>query len=384
MTEHDETTDEQLRALLLGEVPPARDGYWADVDRSLTEAAATEPTLTKVAAIGDTDISVLRPMGMHNENDAQADDTKAYDIDMRTMAPERRVRRLPFAAAAALLLIAALVGGLFLRGRTETVIADGQVAATGQDDAPRGPSGSDHWHAVYGVWDCTLNDGAGDWVPHFGSHRDMSGIHSHDDGLIHIHPFESNAQFENAQLALFMAEMGVQLDDSTLVLDDGRTLSETSTTCGGEPVQLHLRRWATDSEALAGAAPAVITDRLSSQRFLNDREVWVIAVAPLDAEIPLPPAQRFMLLQNVAPLNPDPLPEGFDPLDAPLVECDEAGNCTFDQAIPAPSIVPVPAEFECDEAGNCTVVQSVNRGCPPGYEPSESLQGACLALEAAD
>jgi len=106
--------------------------------------------------------------------------------------PKRRKRVL-----VALLLIAAslLCRGAWLAGTT-VFTPDPQDVATEVASQPDpftdlpGPlQNLDHWHSVYGVWDCTANDGAGDWVPKFGSTLDDWGIHSHGDGIIHIHPF---------------------------------------------------------------------------------------------------------------------------------------------------------------------------------------------------
>jgi hypothetical protein len=56
---------------------------------------------------------------------------------------------------------------------------------------------SDHWHAAYGVNLC------GVWQPAVPEYESSAGLHSHGDGLIHIHPFDHRASFENATLGHF-------------------------------------------------------------------------------------------------------------------------------------------------------------------------------------
>ena len=44
------------------------------------------------------------------------------------------------------------------------------------------PGLTDHWHAAYGIYIC------GTLEPPFTDDADPNGIHTHGDGVIHIHP----------------------------------------------------------------------------------------------------------------------------------------------------------------------------------------------------
>lgn len=69
-----------------------------------------------------------------------------------------------------------------------------------------GPApGSSHWHAAYVVRICD------DVLAPFDSDADPLGIHSHVDGLIHVHPFFEESGFEQARLGLFAEAMVIQL-----------------------------------------------------------------------------------------------------------------------------------------------------------------------------
>lgn len=59
--------------------------------------------------------------------------------------------------------------------------------AVDSDQAPYGHPGlADHWHSAYSIYVC---DEISPWVYFDDSGQDTTGIHSHGDGLIHIHPF---------------------------------------------------------------------------------------------------------------------------------------------------------------------------------------------------
>jgi hypothetical protein len=58
----------------------------------------------------------------------------------------------------------------------------------------------DHWHAYLGVNVC------GSWLPPAPGFDSPNGIHSHEDSLIHIHPFASAAAGDNATVARFIED----------------------------------------------------------------------------------------------------------------------------------------------------------------------------------
>ncbi len=76
------------------------------------------------------------------------------------------------------------------------------------------PTVNDHWHVAYGFYLCNPEDRR-DGVEAAGRQPRRSpeyiGVHSHDDGMIHWHPFSSRAVGENAQLKVFLDSYGVKL-----------------------------------------------------------------------------------------------------------------------------------------------------------------------------
>lgn len=102
-----------------------------------------------------------------------------------------------FYVAMVVIVVTGLLGVVFARG--------GDEAAAGAPSPPtaENPTG-DHWHAAMGVNVC------GEWLPNpaefevaAGSNV-RTGIHTHGDGFIHIHPFTSSEGGSNATLGKYL------------------------------------------------------------------------------------------------------------------------------------------------------------------------------------
>ncbi len=86
------------------------------------------------------------------------------------------------------------------------------------------PTIDDHWHMAYGFYLCDT------WVQLTGNQEAQgspgfndyarTGIHSHDDGVIHWHPFTSASVGRNAKFSLFLDVYGIELSDSKLVFPE--------------------------------------------------------------------------------------------------------------------------------------------------------------------
>lgn len=176
------------------------------------------------------------------------------------------------------------------------------VFARTSRDAQASPTLQDHWHNAYGVYDCT----SGSFLSSFQSERDPDGIHSHQDGLIHIHPFTASVTGREAQLGVFLTNMGAQMDDDTLDLPGDDILTEEGATCDGEPAILQVVRF--DDVLNSTVASEVLTEDLAGTRFLGDGQGIVIALAPLGAETPPPPS-----LDQLAAVLGQSRDEGVEP-----------------------------------------------------------------------
>jgi len=142
-----------------------------------------------------------------------------------------------------------------------------------------GPTLASHWHAAYVVRICD------DVLAPFTDENDPLGIHTHGDGLIHIHPFFSEAAFENANLGLFADAAGFDIDDGVLDIP-GVGSWRDGDLCDGEPGQVRVERWAAPDSA---EPYELVTADIRSTRFLTDGELFTISFAPEDVIPTRPP-----------------------------------------------------------------------------------------------
>lgn len=179
------------------------------------------------------------------------------------------------------------------------------VFARSTRDAQVSPTLQDHWHNAYGVYNCTTSS----FLPPFLSEADPDGIHSHQDGIIHIHPFTASVTGKGAKMGVFLRAMGATLSDSELDLPGSEALVE-GVQCDGEDAVLQVVRF-TDALGI-GPADEVRTDDLADTRFLGDGEGLVVALAPLGADIPRPPDASLNALAGVLGQNRDDLSDRTD------------------------------------------------------------------------
>lgn len=153
-----------------------------------------------------------------------------------------------------------------------------------------GPTINDHWHAAYAFWVC------GRWVTLQGALEDAgaagnqaylaSGLHSHDDGVIHVHPFGSAGSGPNATLGSFLSGYAVELTDDSLRVPPEQGGVDGEMACDGEPAELTVTVW---PDAGDPSASWTYTEDLADVP-LRDGAAMTIAVAVPGTPIPMPPA----------------------------------------------------------------------------------------------
>ena len=137
----------------------------------------------------------------------------------------------------------------------------------------------DHWHAAVGVYVCgefqaNPND----------AKQDLSGIHSHGDGLMHIHPFGTRYTGDGANVAAFAEQVGMEVGPGRLKLADGTELADGDD-CGGQPGVVQLKAWADNADQTGRLIEGDIGDYATA-----DGSLFTIAFAPAGADIPKPPS----------------------------------------------------------------------------------------------
>src|SRR5947208_16737495 len=74
-----------------------------------------------------------------------------------------------------------------------------------QPDPSRPRIGADHWHAAIGF---DIGGSFAGNVPDNG--QDPLGIHTHGDGIVHVHPFSSQSAGKKATLKVWFDTVGVK------------------------------------------------------------------------------------------------------------------------------------------------------------------------------
>lgn len=155
-------------------------------------------------------------------------------------------------------------------------------------------AGLDHWHDAYSINRC------GSDLPPSTSDDHGDGNHSHQDGLIHIHPSSPAGSGPNATFGNFVEAMGGQLSDEAYVPGPGESPSVLSEDegCDGEPAVLQLAYW---EDAFGDDSPVVITENLAEFRLQHESlGAITLALLPEGADIPKPPQDRLDALANSA------------------------------------------------------------------------------------
>lgn len=150
-----------------------------------------------------------------------------------------------------------------------------------KSEKPRPPAQSknfagDHWHAAYGIYICDQ------FVPNISSDRDPNGIHTHDDGIVHIHPFTRAVSGRKATFGVYAETVGLKVSDKRVQVPGGKNYSNGDS-CGERKgnikVYLNGKERTGDPKKIR----------------LRDRDLLVIAFAPDGADVPKEPPSKSEL-----------------------------------------------------------------------------------------
>jgi hypothetical protein len=140
----------------------------------------------------------------------------------------------------------------------------------------------DHWHAAFGVYIC------GEFQPNVPTFESPVGIHTHDDGVIHIHPTSGGGAGENATLGVFLDGAGIDLSNDKLTMND-KTWEEGKDQCDGKDGELVVAQWKDVQDP--DSKPAIILRDFNDIRFRQNGEGYTIAFVPEGTtDIPKPPS----------------------------------------------------------------------------------------------
>jgi hypothetical protein len=200
----------------------------------------------------------------------------------RTIRSARRSNRTRWwYALVAMVVVAGLALIVFARSQTANAV---------------GPQpGRDHWHAALGVYDCNhwLGDstGKGVWLwpattdqgyPARVGTNQYAGLHSHDDGIIHMEPVSADESGNNATVGRYFQFGGWKLS-ATGYSFLGNTV-QNGEKCGRQPAVL---RWetATFNGNVNGVQSYVEHTGDPANFKLNNGDIVVIAFVPRTASL---------------------------------------------------------------------------------------------------
>ena len=145
----------------------------------------------------------------------------------------------------------------------------------GGEDAADGPGVKigDHWHATLGVNVC------GTWQGNTPPYEAATGIHSHGDGFMHMHPFSAAGAGNNAKVSLFYSQADEKVSASELKF--GGEKRKNGDICENLDKKPGLVRWSVNGEEKTGNPGDYVP---------NDRDVVAIAFLPEGVDIGVPPA----------------------------------------------------------------------------------------------
>ncbi len=168
-------------------------------------------------------------------------------------------------------------------------------------DDGRPLANQDHWHSAYTIFVCGQ-----EFLPlPQDTSDDVTGIHTHGDSLIHIHPFTDEVAGEGATIGAFLTESEVTLTDSELGFPV-RSFVEGVDECDGERAELRILKWG-DVDA---REPVVHLDDLAGvrldQRGPNEGQLFTIAFVATstdNADIPRPDDSFLRQYLGVVPAD---------------------------------------------------------------------------------
>jgi hypothetical protein len=195
----------------------------------------------------------------------------------------RGSRPLGWYAAIVLVIVLGVAGIVFSRAERRDELA------AGANTTPP-VANQDHWHAAYGIYLCDQ------FAPTITDERDPKGIHTHGDGIIHIHPFVRSAAGNNATLEVFADAINMDLSDDELQLAGGKSYKTGDTKCGDK----------------SGIVQVKVNDEVVTEEIANinpkDGDLVTIAFAPKGAELPPPPSADDLSRLNPATEEIEPAP----------------------------------------------------------------------------
>lgn len=154
------------------------------------------------------------------------------------MKSSRRVRRGGGSYGFYAALAAISISGIAL-------VAVSKAGVDTSDEFPR--ANIDHWHAALGVYVCdNWMEPAGEFHNRADNANLQAGLHSHGDGLIHMHPYSGDESGDRATIGRYFKHGGWKIGPKSFQWYDG-VKHENGDSCPGTDKK-GVVRWAVNGE----------------------------------------------------------------------------------------------------------------------------------------
>ena len=195
---------------------------------------------------------------------------------------------------------------------------------------------SDHWHSAFAMNVC------GKELPFIAQPPDdPNGIHTHGDGLIHIHPFNVGVAGKRARMSVFWDLVNLKVTNTGFKdPNTGKVYQAGKTTCAGKPTRLVMAFWKDGEHAQTNPPDKIYTKDFATVNFTVNLSAYTLALVPVgDNNIPAPSsAATIQQLGSCDGANPPPscptstTPQGTTP-----------NNVTVPPATPGTTVPAAPA-----------------------------------------
>lgn len=193
-----------------------------------------------------------------------------------------------------------------------------------KSEKPRPPDKSknfpgDHWHAAFGIYICDA------FAAPLQAEMDSLGIHTHEDGLIHIEPQTRAVSGRKATLGAFNRAVGMTVRADRIKPPGAKTY-KNGDACGKKKGT--MRVYLNGDERTGD--PGKIR--------LRDKDELVLAFAPSSADVPkAPPSKAKLAEASGGPDAQTPMPEASNPEGTGSTLPGSPGDTAPGPSAPAPS-----------------------------------------------
>ena len=148
-----------------------------------------------------------------------------------------------------------------------------------QDVAAARPTIRDHWHTAYGFYNCTK------FEPQLPQPPTLIGLHTHNDGLIHIEPQNSKDTGKGATLGRFVTgQPGFKLESGRMEYPGVKPV-KNGQKCGDKKAELQMWVWDNEKDEKGRIVPGD-----PNRVRIRDNMLLVMAFVSPGTDVPKPPS----------------------------------------------------------------------------------------------